>query len=190
MLRQVGLDNGKESLPLYLQPESAGLSGRVFDPVALISPNGLRLASGKLALLDEIYVQPNGGSYGKGYIFASRAINPQDWYFKNHFYQDPVMPGSLGIEAILEALGAYAISQGLDAGLGHPHFGLVEDLPFIWKYRGQILPASGDMRLEVHVRQVESRPGGMILLGDASLWAGNIRIYQVKNAALRIAEGR
>ncbi len=189
MLRQVGLDGGKESLPIYLQPEAVGLAGRLFEPAAVASPAGLRLATGRLSLLDEVYIQPTGGSYGKGYIYAVRSINPRDWYFTNHFFQDPVMPGSLGIEAILEALRAYAITQGLDAGMPHPKFELVEDLPFTWKYRGQILPATGEMQLEIQVRQVEDTQTGKILVGDASLWAGNTRIYLVKNAAIRIAKG-
>ena len=99
------------------------------------------------------------------------------------------MPGSLGIEAILEALRAYAITQGLDEGIPRPTFELVEDLPFNWKYRGQILPTTGEMRLEIQVRQVEEMQTGKIVVADASLWAGNIRIYQVKNAAIRIAKG-
>ena len=45
-----------------------------------------------------------GGRYGKGYVYASRPVNPQDWFYPFHFYQDPVMPGSLGVEAILEAM--------------------------------------------------------------------------------------
>ncbi len=189
MLRQVGLDGGKESLALYLQPEQAGVSGKQLEPQALEKRDGLHLAGGRLALLDEIYLNPKGGAYGNGYIFAARAIHPEDWYFTNHFYQDPVMPGSLGVEAILEAMRAFAIDQGLGNGMARPAFELVDGLPFAWKYRGQILQSAGQMTLEVHLRQVNVGERGVELIGDASLWAGRIRIYQVKNAAIRVAKG-
>ena len=36
---------------------------------------------------------------------AEKAIVADQWFFKAHFYQDPVQPGSLGLEALLQALG-------------------------------------------------------------------------------------
>lgn len=192
MARQVGLDGGRESVPLYLQ-SGGSLKGRWFDltrPNALTTGmGGLRLATGRLSLLNEIYLEADGGEYGRGYIYASRPIRAQDWYFANHFHQDPVMPGSLGVEAILEALRAFAIFQGLGAEYEHPVFRWLDQHPFYWKYRGQILANTGQMFLEIQVGRVEATPSGIELEGDASLWAGHIRIYHAKNVAIRIAEG-
>ena len=39
-----------------------------------------------------------------GYLYAERTIDPSDWFFQFHFHQDPVMPGSLGVEAIIETM--------------------------------------------------------------------------------------
>ncbi len=193
MARQVGLDGGKESTPLYRQLSSAGLEGRLLDlrlpGAAVPQKNALRLGSGKLALLDEVYFEPMGGAFGKGYIFASRQVRPQDWFFQNHFFQDPVMPGSLGVEAVLEALRAFAIAQGYGSADAQPSFELVEGLPFYWKYRGQILPTTKEMLLEVQVRRIDETPRSVEIEGEANLWAGPIRIYQFNNAAMRIAKG-
>ena len=30
------------------------------------------------------------------------AVDPSAWFFKAHFYQDPVIPGSLGLESLLQ----------------------------------------------------------------------------------------
>jgi 3-hydroxymyristoyl/3-hydroxydecanoyl-(acyl carrier protein) dehydratase len=192
MARQAGLDGGKESLPAYLQ-SGASLKGSWID---LTRPNpltastgGLRLATGRLNLLAEIYLEPGGGEYGQGYIYASRPIRAQDWYFANHFHQDPVMPGSLGVEAILEALRIFALAQGLGADYERPVFQWVDQHPFYWKYRGQILATTGQMFLEIQVRRVEETPDGIELAGDASSWAGRIRIYHAKNVAIRIVKG-
>jgi 3-hydroxymyristoyl/3-hydroxydecanoyl-(acyl carrier protein) dehydratase len=207
MARQVGLDGGKASQPLYLQPGGAAMQLRRFNlPQAVAAQTGLRLAGGFLALLDEVLYDPTGGAAGLGYIYASRQISPEDWYFRNHFFQDPVMPGSLGVEAVLEALRAFAMvmpSTGRDTpgvrrsgetlGLGaettQAKFELSDSQPFFWKYRGQVMPDAGKMQLEIQVRRREETARGTEIEGDASLWAGSIRIYSLKNLAIRIVKG-
>src|SRR5262249_35338799 len=42
---------------------------------------------------------PDGGPHGRGFIRGSKAVDPSEWFFKAHFHQDPVWPGSLGLEA-------------------------------------------------------------------------------------------
>ena len=44
---------------------------------------------------------------------ARKAVDPRDWFYACHFYQDPVMPGSLGLEAMVEALQAFVLRLGL-----------------------------------------------------------------------------
>ena len=191
MDRQVGLDGGKESLPAYLQPGFGRTNGHKYDlKSAPFQGSGpLKLSTGRLALLDEVFVDPAGGLDGKGYCFASREIRAEDWYFANHFFQDPVMPGSLGVEAILEAIRIYALSTGLGSHFTAPRFELVDQLEFNWKYRGQILSSVKKMMLEVKIQRVEEDGNGLRIMGDASLWADRIRIYEVKQAGLSITKG-
>ena len=47
---------------------------------------------------------PAGGAKGLGFIRGSKMVDPQEWFFKAHFYQDPVCPGSLGIESLVQLL--------------------------------------------------------------------------------------
>ena len=65
---------------------------------------------------------PEGGEAGLGQIRATKEVDPAEWFFKAHFYQDPVQPGSLGIEAMLQALQALMLLQGMDAGIEAPRF--------------------------------------------------------------------
>ena len=44
----------------------------------------------------------------------------REWFFKSHFYQDPVQPGSLGIDAMLQALQVFMIEADMGRGLGAP----------------------------------------------------------------------
>ncbi len=54
---------------------------------------------------------PAGGPAGLGYIQGSKKVDPEEWFFKAHFYQDPVWPGSLGVEAFIQLLKFIAIGQ-------------------------------------------------------------------------------
>jgi 3-hydroxymyristoyl/3-hydroxydecanoyl-(acyl carrier protein) dehydratase len=57
-----------------------------------------------------------GGSTGCGTIRGKKQVNPADWYFKSHFYQDPVIPGSLGLESFLQVMKSFAMQAwGNDA---------------------------------------------------------------------------
>ena len=192
MLRQIGLDNGKKSKPEYLKTGLSNIQGKMVDLGSSMinagEKSGLRLARGRFDLLDQVYINPHGGTQGLGYLYASRDIDPEAWFFHNHFYQDPVMPGSLGVEAILEAIRIFALDQKFGSQLQNPSFSLVENA-FQWKYRGQILRAVRTMFLDVDIRRIEQDSQGIIIAGDASLWADDIRIYMVKNAAVRIKQG-
>jgi len=196
LANQVGLDQGKKVAPWYEQ--AAGLP---VSKINLTAPSArqqwyqaaadkpfYRLAGDQLNFLDEALVIPGGGRHGQGYIFASKKINPQDWFFSCHFYQDPVMPGSLGVEAILQALQIFALHQNLGAQLKSPHFTHVADHQTVWIYRGQMTPSDTTMRLEIHLTGIETAPGQVTLRGDASLWKGDLRIYEVKQIGLRLAE--
>ena len=56
--------------------------------------------------------------------------------------------------------------------------------------RRQITPDNERMQLEVHISQVDNREGQVTILGDASLWKNDLRIYEVKQIALRLVETR
>jgi hypothetical protein len=57
-----------------------------------------------------------------------------------------------------------------------------------WKYRGQILTHVREMQLEVHIKSMEMKNGQLQVIGDASLWNDEVRIYQVTDLALGIEE--
>ena len=195
---QVGLDNGKYVAPWF---ERENLSERDYFSFKLDSlyakmklykgeankPH-FRLASDQLNMLHQGLVVKDGGEYGQGYIYAKKFVQTYDWFFTCHFYQDPVMPGSLGVESIFQAMQIYAIQQNLGAGFRNPRFEQVANHQTNWKYRGQILLHVKEMQLEVHFKGIEKRDGQLILLADAYLWNDAVRIYHVTNIALAIVE--
>ncbi|MCL1144345.1 beta-ketoacyl synthase N-terminal-like domain-containing protein [Shewanella gaetbuli] len=190
---QLGIDNGKITQPWHIENNISpditvnllDKSSRVFNPPAA-QPH-YKLAGGQLNFIDTAEIVETGGKYGKGYLAASRTIDPSDWFFQFHFHQDPVMPGSLGVEAIIELMQTYAISKDLGQGFVNPKFGqILSDIK--WKYRGQINPLNKQMSLDVHISEVKDQNGKRIIIGDANLSKDGLRIYEVKDIAICIEE--
>ncbi len=195
MANQAGLDKGQETVPLFEQSGQAQPAGVRVDLRqsglynAAIGKPFYRLPDGHMKLLDEAVIWPESGNSQKGTIYARKAIDPADWFYACHFFQDPVMPGSLGVEAILEAMQVYCLQQDLGKGFVSPRFSLVPGNNTTWKYRGQILQSNQLMKLEVHLTRIERDSEQVVVTGDASLWADRIRIYELKDAAIRLVEG-
>ncbi|MCK7628299.1 3-hydroxyacyl-[acyl-carrier-protein] dehydratase FabA [Shewanella sp. JNE10-2] len=190
---QLGIDNGKITQPWHVQNGIAADSQiNLLDKQhrSFNAPEGqphYRLAGGQLNFIDKAEIVKAGGKAGLGYLYAERTIDPSDWFFQFHFHQDPVMPGSLGVEAIIELMQTYAIDQDLGAGFKSPKFGqILSDIK--WKYRGQINPLNKQMSLDVHITNVTDDNGKRIIMGDANLSKDGLRIYEVKDIAICIEE--
>ncbi|HVV12547.1 beta-ketoacyl synthase [Amycolatopsis sp.] len=173
LANQTGLDAGR-SVPTWLAG-NPGPTRRLSIP-----------PSGKLTLLDHVDVVDGGGVYGQGYLHSVRRIDPADWFFARHFHLDPVIPGSLGVESVLQAMQAWLLDAG--HGLTEPGFVVPAGDPFSWKYRGQFLPADGECVLEVHIKEVRRGPGRVRVIGDASLWKPGLRIYELTDVAVELRE--
>jgi len=198
LAQQVGLDSGKYVEPWY---KLQGLLARDYFRFKLDSlyakmklyksePDKpyFHLAENQLDLLDTGLIVKEGGEFGKGYIYSTKFVKTYDWYFTCHFYQDPVMPGSLGVEAIIQAMQVYAMQQNLGSGFKSPRFIQVENHKTKWKYRGQILKNVREMALEAHIKSLKKKDKTLILVANAYLWNENTRIYHISDVALGISE--
>ena len=137
--------------------------------------------------VDTVTIVEGGGSAGKGYIYGERTVDPTDWFFRYHFHQDPVMPGSLGVEAIIELLQTYALANDLGKGFRNPRF-IAPLTEVVWKYRGQITPHNKQMSLDVHITEIVRTADEVRIIGNANLSKDGLRIYEVKNIVLSIVE--
>jgi len=73
------------------------------------------------------------GKYGKGYAEAELDISPNDPWFWCHFLGDPVMPGSIGLDAFLQLTGTWSFFSG-------EIFGRARALDGNYAYNGQVFP--------------------------------------------------
>ncbi|MGC4893660.1 beta-ketoacyl synthase N-terminal-like domain-containing protein [Micromonospora sp. DT31] len=196
LANQVGLDAGR-----YLPPwlgEQTGLDParvrrlpvRADERWRTPHPrSGLRLGNGHLELVDEVTVVADGGRHGKGYLLGTRLIDPADWYFTCHFHRDPVMPGSLGVESVIQGLQAYVIEAGLADDIPHARFTSPVDVAMGWKYRGQILRPDGEMTFDLHVKEIRRETGRLLVVADASVWKPGLRIYELTDVAVEVRSG-
>jgi len=189
LARQTGLDGGRLA-PTWLDAQDGERpEARVVDVAARrADPSAPLCARGQLALLDDLEVVDGGGLYGLGYLRASRPIDPQEWFFARHFYLDPVIPGSLGVESVIQAIQEWVVDAGHLAGFTRPGFVLPVGVTLHWKYRGQFLPSDELSTLEVHIKDVSRRPGRLRVTADASVWKPTMRIYGLTDVAVELRD--
>jgi 3-hydroxymyristoyl/3-hydroxydecanoyl-(acyl carrier protein) dehydratase len=192
LTHQLGLDNGRVSQPWHVAHQQAAQRINLLDPDcpwfrAPVDKPYYRLAGGQLHFVDQVDIVEAGGKAGKGYLSAVRTIDAADWFFQFHFHQDPVMPGSLGVEAIIEIMQLYMLKNDLGASLRNPRFNQILST-IKWKYRGQITPLNREMHLDVHITDLRIEPHRVTLVGDANLSKDGLRIYEITDIALCLEE--
>ena len=138
----------------------------------------------KMRMIDriELFVA-DGGPQSLGFIRGSKLVDPDEWFFKAHFYQDPVCPGSLGLESFLQLLKVAAVKRWGGAANtvletiahGEQHR---------WNYRGQIIPSNDKVLVEAVVTSVDDEQ--RLLKADGYLSVDGKVIYQMKDFSLRL----
>jgi 3-hydroxymyristoyl/3-hydroxydecanoyl-(acyl carrier protein) dehydratase len=154
------------------------------DPASDTAP-ALAMPAKAIRMIDRIETfLPAGGSKGFGFIRGSKAIDPQEWFFKAHFYQDPVCPGSLGIESFIQLLKFAARERWPQLTNSH-RFGLFTGAEHTWIYRGQILPTNRTVTVEAEITSIMDYPDPC-LLADGYLKVDGLCIYQMRNFGLKL----
>ncbi|MGV9618991.1 beta-ketoacyl synthase N-terminal-like domain-containing protein [Streptomyces tendae] len=150
-----------------------------------------RLPGRMLLMLDRVTGSwPAGGSAALGRLRSEKDVRPDAWFFRAHFFQDPVQPGSLGVEAMCQLLQYHLIEGGAADGIVHPRFDPV--LPgreTVWTYRGQITPANRLIRVDMDIVETGTDARGPYAVADATLWGDDTCIYRVRGLGMRVVSG-
>lgn len=180
LANQVGIRGAK----LYTASAEEQARGQAFA-IADKAP----LSTAKYRMVDrvDLYV-PDGGPHGAGFITGSTDVNPERWFFKAHFFEDPVWPGSLGLESMLQLVKADAEKR----------FGLSEDARFetvvngaehSWVYRGQVIPVDDEVTVQATIRAVDTAT--QTLTADGFLSVDGRDIYEMHGFTVRaLASGQ
>jgi acyl transferase domain-containing protein/3-hydroxymyristoyl/3-hydroxydecanoyl-(acyl carrier protein) dehydratase len=175
------------------QPADAGRKAGTGQKVGTgqAGPGLARLAGPMLLMLDRITgYWPGGGAAGLGRLRAEKDVDPGEWFFRAHFFQDPVQPGSLGVEAMCQLLQWYLIEREMTVGLRNPRFEpVLPGQPVTWRYRGQVVPANERISIEMEITAQGADDRGRYAIGTAWLWVDGLRIYQVHGLGMRVVPG-
>ncbi|GAA1300513.1 hypothetical protein [Saccharothrix xinjiangensis] len=133
---------------------------------------------------------PRGGPAGLGRLRAESDVDPDHWVFKSHFFQDPVQPGSLGMEAVCQLLQHYLVASGRLAGLPGARFEpILTGRPVTWKYRGQVAPGNRLVTVELDITEAGEDDFGAYAVGEAWLWVDGKRVYHLPRIGTRALPG-
>jgi 3-hydroxymyristoyl/3-hydroxydecanoyl-(acyl carrier protein) dehydratase len=161
---------------------------------SLVMPHAPPFPEPRFRMVDQIdLLVADGGADGLGWVHGSIAVDPSAWFFEAHFYQDPVWPGSLGLEAFIQLLKVYAVDRwdlgestefatmtsGTGAGgetAGGPRHR--------WTYRGQIVP--GCERVEVFASITEVDDVQKRVRADGFLRVDGRTIYTMNDFSLDV----
>ncbi len=74
----------------------------------MFGPGNAQLPAPPMLMFDRITeISRTGGAHGKGCVNAELDITPEQWFFQCHFLGDPVMPGCLGLDAMLHPVSSW-----------------------------------------------------------------------------------
>ena len=154
-------------------------------------PKGHLWPEGKWRMIDEVAVDVNGGPYALGQAFGLVAVDPGAWFFKAHFFHDPVWPGSLGLESFLQ------VAKAMAKGIFNPaprdttwswEAPVISQDTHQWIYRGQVVPFNKEVRVNLVVtKRDEERK---ILTVDGYLLVDDKVIYKMTNFSLALKKAK
>ncbi|HTU19488.1 MAG TPA: hypothetical protein VMG10_15615, partial [Gemmataceae bacterium] len=151
--------------------------GRAFD-----YPRQAPFPDERLRMIDRIErFLPDGGPHGLGFIEGRKMVRPEEWFFKAHFYQDPVWPGSLGLEAFLQLLKAAAAEYWPNCRNGR--FRACPHKTHRWRYRGQVAPNNKEVTVQAVLTARDDAT--RTLTADGLLLVDGLIIYQMNDFTLR-----
>jgi 3-hydroxymyristoyl/3-hydroxydecanoyl-(acyl carrier protein) dehydratase/malonyl CoA-acyl carrier protein transacylase len=196
LANQVGL----RGINLYEPDASEIANGRTL-PFADCSPvlpedrnieafDGLIMPGKAYKMLDSIDLFiPDGGPKKLGFVRGTKKVNPDDWFFKAHFYQDPVIPGSLGLESFLQLLKAVAIDRWSDELKGQKcrFEPIAIDQKHVWSYRGQVIPKDNLVTVDATITQIDDQNHKIV--ADGFLKVDGRIIYSMKDFAVKVDIG-
>lgn len=144
------------------------------------------MPGGALQMLDEIDIYvADGGPQGLGYLHGIKQVNPEEWFFQAHFFEDPVWPGSLGLEAFLQLLKAHMLQRYPEKASSHRFECIATGLEHTWGYRGQVIPSNRQVEVEAWVTRIEDGPEPLVV-ADGFLVVDGKPIYEMKDFPLRM----
>ena len=149
----------------------------------MFGPANAHLPAPPMLMMDRITeITAQGGAFGKGKLVAELDINPDLWFFKCHFIDDPVMPGCLGLDAMWQLVGfflGWAGGPGKGRALG------VGEV----KFSGQVNPGAKIVTYRIEMKRVIIRK---LVMGvaDGIVEVDGRPIYEAKDLRVGLFDAK
>jgi 3-hydroxymyristoyl/3-hydroxydecanoyl-(acyl carrier protein) dehydratase len=179
LMHQVGI---RDARPFVPSPTEAAMAHQF--PYVDAPP----FADNQLQMIDDVQLSLANGPFGHGFIIGTTTVNPAAWFFKAHFHQDPVVPGSLGLESFFQLVKLYAAHRWQLSDAAQFATPIVQpsasgiDRKHEWVYRGQVVPADNRVTVSAVIKEVDDEKQELIAEGFLSV-DGRV-IYQMKSFSL------
>jgi 3-hydroxyacyl-[acyl-carrier protein] dehydratase / trans-2-decenoyl-[acyl-carrier protein] isomerase len=146
----------------------------------LFGENTPKLPSPPLLAFDEIIeINTVGGKFGQGYAIGKKDLCSMSWVFDSHFPRDPVMPGTMLIEGLLQLAGFFGAYVG---GRGKGRAARIDDVKFI----AEVTPEDKEILYRIDVRKHSAdhtllvAEGKVIARGTERTTVGSLFVVVVK----------
>ena len=141
-----------------------------------------KLPSPPLLAFDEIIeIGRAGGKFGRGYAIARKRLSSMNWVFDSHFPEDPVMPGTMLIEGLLQLAGFFGAYVG-ERGKGRA--ARVDEVKFL----AEVTPQDKEILYRIDVRK--HNPDQKLLLAEGSVTARGTKRTTVGSLVLVVLRDR
>jgi len=139
----------------------------------------------RLIMLDSVETFiPRGGPKKEGFLRGLKKVNPDEWFFTAHFFQDPVCPGSLGLESFINLMKVAAGQRWKNLPPGSRFVAMALNEKHQWIYRGQIVQKNKLVTVEASITGADDTRH--LLRADGLLIVDGLVIYQMKDFTVRV----
>jgi 3-hydroxyacyl-[acyl-carrier protein] dehydratase / trans-2-decenoyl-[acyl-carrier protein] isomerase len=142
-----------------------------------------KLPAPPLLAFDEVVeIDKQGGKYGHGYALARKQLASMSWVFASHFFRDPVMPGTMMIEGLLQLAGFCGAYAG---GRGRGRAARVDGIRFL----AEVTPEDREILYRVDLRKCNAEhtllvaEGKVIARGTDRVTVDSLWVVVVKEPA-------
>ena len=141
-----------------------------------------KLPSPPLLAFDEVIeISMDGGKFGRGYAVARKRLSSMNWVFDSHFPEDPVMPGTMLVEGLLQLAGFFGAYAG-ERGKGRA--ARVDEVKFL----AEVTPQDEEILYRIDVRKHNSdqklllAEGRVIARGTERATVGSLVLVVLRNS--------
>ena len=113
----------------------------------LLGEHTPRLPKPPILAFDQVLeLSTEGGKYGHGFAIARKGFDDMAWVFQSHFDTDPVMPGTMMVEGLLQLAG---LIGGFRGARGKGRAVRVDNVKFL----GEVVPEDGEVTYRIDIKK-------------------------------------